>query len=114
MVFEDVVGLPVTTVVTSPVMGVPVTQLICAWAPATGNRVASIAASATNRGVFIFPPPLNFCGGPKTPASVSLSVRPRSFAMTETDDLPDVCKLTFLVNLRMKWLNGYFVEQKVY
>ena len=83
--------------VTSPVM---LGQEVCAWAPAIGNCVARIAASATNRGNLHFP--LNFCGGPKTPASVSLTVRPRSFAMTQTDDLPDVCILTFLVNPRMK------------
>ena len=81
--------------VTSPVM---LGQEVCAWAPAAGNRVARIAASATNRGdlYFLYTPPLKFCGHPKTAASVRLSVRKRSFAMTRTGYLHDVLILTSL------------------
>ena len=57
-----------------------------AWEPAIGNCIARIAAE--QRGLIFLP--LKFCGCPKTPASVSLSIRPQFFAMTETDDLPDV------------------------
>ena len=74
---------------TSPVMLGQEVE-VCAWAPAAGNSVVRIAASATNRGALHSPPPLKFCGRPKTPASVFLSVRQRLFAMTETDDLHDV------------------------
>ena len=85
----------VTLLVTSPVM---LGQVVCAWAPAAGIRVARIAASATNGRdlyVSVYPPQI-FCGGPNTAASVFLSVRPQSFAVTQTGYLHDVLILTSL------------------
>ena len=58
MVFEDVVGLPVTTVVTSPVMGVPVDAIDLRLGTRDRKQGGPVfAASATNRGVLYSPPP---------------------------------------------------------